>query len=202
MLRHHLTFLHNAGLLSNAPCCDVGDLGVEIDNSEGSVKTRHNLDKAAIWLHIMMTCNYQLPGEGQMFQYWIELLVSDLMALETLSHFFISEIPNYLTVHIHLIVLWPWMSARKVFWKPVIKSAIQSQAPLNPHYDVIVNTLIQSINKDKDNMEKYMFHRYFTDEVMTVTGSVHCEAALACIMKYPHGAPISGLDDEHNVCLL
>ena len=77
----------------------------------------------------MMMHNYHLPGEGQMFLYWIELLVSDLMALETLSHFFISEIPNYLTIHVHPIVLGHWPPTGKVFWKPVIKCALQLQAP-------------------------------------------------------------------------
>jgi hypothetical protein len=197
MLRDHLVFLHTAGLLSPAA---PGNSGMEADNLDGRVKTRQKSDKAAIWLHIMMTRNHHLPGEGHMFLYWIHLLVSDLTALETLSHFFISEIPNHMTVHIHPIALRPRAPAGKVFWKPVIERALQSQNSLHPHYDAIVTTLIECINKDKESTEKYIYHRYFTDETMTVTGSVHCEAALACIMKYP-GACTSGMDIKYNVCL-
>jgi hypothetical protein len=57
-----------------------------------------------------------------------------------------------------------------------------------------------AILQGKDNMVTFTVHHHFTEEVMTVIGSVHCEAALACLIKHPITAvPVHGMEIHHNV---
>jgi hypothetical protein len=74
-------------------------------------------------------------------------------------------------------------------WKPVIQWALQSQSPfLCDRYAEIIIILVGCIKEGKETMGGLAPFHHFTEEVMQVTGNVHCEAALACLVKYSAGA--------------
>jgi hypothetical protein len=95
--------------------------------------------------------------------------------------------------HVHTVAL----------WKLVIKCALHTQAPLLlAHYDEIIATLAGHIKRGKENTDTLMFYHNFTKQVMAVTGSVHCEAALACLVKHPTTAvAVRGMDVQRDVWL-
>jgi hypothetical protein len=204
VLRFHLTFLHAAELLSlDDALFGGGRFGLETDNVETETADEGpgvtDQEMSVIQLHATSTSKHQQP-EGLAFLRWLHLLVSDLTALENLSLFFSHGTSSHMKVHVHTIAL-PPTSADKALWKPVVEHALHSQAPLlYRHYDEIITTLVDRIKKGKDNSHKFMFYHHFTEEVMAVPGSVHCEAALACLVKHRTTAvPVRGMEVQRDV---
>jgi hypothetical protein len=203
ILRFHLTFLHATKLLSLDDARLGGCFGLEPDNVETETADEGpgitDQEMSVIQLHATSTSEHQQP-EGLAFLRWLHLLVSDLTALENLSLFFSHGTSSHMKVHVHAIAL-PPTSTDKVLWKPVIERALHSQAPLlYPHYDEIITTVVDRIKKGKEDMHKFTFYRHFTEQEMAVPGSVHCEAALVCLIKHRTSAlPVRGMDLQHDV---
>ena len=86
-------------------------------------------------------------------------------------------------VKIQVIAL-PPIFVEETPWKPVIQWALQSQAPfLYDCYNKIITILADCIKEGKGNTGGLAPFHHFAEEVMQVTG-VHCEAALACLVKF------------------
>jgi hypothetical protein len=206
ILRSHLTFLHAAELLILDDALRGGDrFDLETDNVEietaGGGPEITDQEMSVIQFHAMSTGKHQQPA-GVVFLRWIHLLVSDLTALEILSLFFSHGTPSHMKVHVHAVALPPPLPD-KALWKPVIERALHSQAPLLlRRYDEIIATLVDYIKQGKENTDTFMFYHHFTEQVMAVTGSVHCEAALACLVKHSTTAvPVRGMEFQRDVWL-
>jgi hypothetical protein len=183
-------------LLSLDDAC-LGDcIGLETDNVDTETADQ---EMFVIQLHATSTSKHQQP-EGLTFLCWLHLLVSDLTVLENLSLFFSHGAPSRMKVHIHAIAL-PPTSTDKALWQPVIKRALHTQAPLlYRHYDEIITTLIDHIKTGQEHMHAFTFYHHFTEQGMAVPGSVHCEAALACLVKYQSTAlPVHGMEVQRDV---
>jgi hypothetical protein len=191
ILREHLAFLHKAGLLSRladdvvsgtvdfgmekggAEADDVGEEAAEVTDQEMSF----------MLLHVEPTNARQQPDMGLVVLRWIHLLVCHITALETLSLFFRREVLGDTKLNIQVVTLRP-TPVEQTPWKPVVQRALQSQAPfLYDRYDKIITILADCIQESQRNMEGRKPFHYFTEEVMQVTGNVHCGAALACLVK-------------------
>jgi hypothetical protein len=196
ILQFHLTFLHATKLLS-LDDARLGDcVGLETDNVDTETADQ---EMSIIQLHAMSTSKHQQP-EGLAFLCWLHLLVSDLTVLENLSLFFSHGAPSCMKVHVHAIAL-PPTSTDKALWQLVIERALHTQAPLlYRHYDEIITTLVDRIKTGQEHTHAFTFYRHFTEQGMAVPGSVHCEAALACLVKYRSTAlPVRGMEVQRDV---
>jgi hypothetical protein len=201
ILRLHLTFLHAAELLFLDNAHRGGDgFGLETETVDGGPEVTDQ-EMSVIQLHATSTGKHQQPG-GVVFLRWIHLLVSDLTVLEILSLFLSHGTPSHMKVHVHTVALLP-STPDKALWKPVIECALHSQGPLLlGHYDKVIATLTGHIKRGKENTDTLTFYHNFTEQVMAVTGFVHCEAALACLVKHPTTAvAIHGMDVQCDVWL-
>jgi hypothetical protein len=103
-------------------------------------------------------------------------------------------------VHVHPVALWP-VTAEKAPWKPVIECVLQLQALwLHCHYDEMITALVEAMRHGNESKNGLTFYHHFTEEAMTVTGSVHCEVTLACLVKHPTAAiPVHGMEVQCDV---
>jgi hypothetical protein len=132
----------------------------------------------------------QQPDMGLVVLRWIRLLVCHITALETLSLFFRHKAVGDKKVKIQVVALRP-TPMEQTPWKTVVSRALSSSPSLVDRHDDVIHALVTHIQDRNTHAKDYQFTSRFLSDQVQVSGVVHCEVALACLLKFsPLATPV------------
>ena len=193
ILWEHLAFLHAASLLSLEAGCGEA-------NSSGNADRSIDEDVSIIHLQSMQSEDGRRLDVPLALVEWMRLLVSPITSLEMVSSLLHhEEILASTDFQIQMVTLQP-TGAYKAPWKPVIKRTLKAEAPsCYNELDAVLGTLMNCVKEGKEKVEGLTIFHHFGMDIMTVTGNVHCEAALPYLAKHLSGLTTGGKTHQFNV---
>ena len=155
----------------------------------GNADQSINEEMSIIQLQLTETEDGQRLNTPLALAEWISLLVSVITSLEIVSSLFQrGGVLASMDFQIQMITLQP-TRVHKAPWKPVVERALMADAPLwhDEELEDVLTTLTKCVEEGKEEAKGFTIFHHFGVEVMKVTGNVHCEAALPCLVKHLSG---------------